>query len=72
MLTLISPAKSQDFSAQNFTSSYSLPQFLQQTKELIPELLELSIADIQKIMAVSEKIAELNYNRYRNNRTYCF
>ena len=66
MITLISPAKSQDFSPQSFTKKHSSAHFISDSEKLIPSLLQLSTKEIEQLMNVSEKISELNYNRYRS------
>lgn len=66
MLIVISPAKTMDFESSPITKVYTLPQMLRQSKVLIDELSSKSSADIQKLMNISPKLAELNMERYHN------
>lgn len=68
MLTILSPSKTQDFSnGHNHTSlTHSEPALLTESKKLVKELKKKSVQDIEKLMDVSEKIAMLNYERYKN------
>lgn len=69
MLTVISPAKTQDFEKPASTKKFSQPDFLKESKNLIKELEKLSKKDIAKLMSVSDKIAELNFDRYKSFKT---
>jgi cytoplasmic iron level regulating protein YaaA (DUF328/UPF0246 family) len=64
MITLLSPAKSLDYSTQPNTTNYTIPRFLKEASILIENLTKLSSVDISKLMDVSEKIADLNLNRF--------
>lgn len=66
MLILLSPSKTLDFHSAKKTESFSLPQLLDYSKELISEMKKLSAKDIAKMMKISEKLAELNHERYQN------
>nr|WKN38740.1 peroxide stress protein YaaA [Tunicatimonas sp. TK19036] len=68
MLTILSPSKTQDFSnGHNHTFlTHSEPALLTESKKLVKELKKKSVQDIEKLMDVSEKIATLNYERYKN------
>ena len=65
MLILLSPAKSLDFSPMD-VPSHSQPRLLEQTESLIGAMRKKSRAKIQELMGVSEKIADLNYHRYKD------
>jgi cytoplasmic iron level regulating protein YaaA (DUF328/UPF0246 family) len=65
MLILLSPAKSLDFSPID-CPGYSQPRLLEKTEELVGVMRKKSRASIQELMGVSEKIADLNYHRYRD------
>jgi cytoplasmic iron level regulating protein YaaA (DUF328/UPF0246 family) len=69
MLAIISPAKTQDFSDQKFTDTYSDPAFLKESEKLIKELKKKSATSISQLMEVSSNIAELNYERYQKFET---
>lgn len=68
MILLISPAKSLDFSATD-VQQHSTPRMLADSDSLIKNLRKKSSADIQKLMKVSENIANLNVERYHNFTT---
>ncbi|MFA8433000.1 MAG: peroxide stress protein YaaA [Marinifilaceae bacterium] len=63
MLIVISPAKSLDFETSVGIQDYTIPDFLPQSEELIKELKKLSIDDISQFMAISPKLAQLNFER---------
>lgn len=65
MLLLISPAKTLDFEATTI-KTHTQPQFLEQSERLIKTLKRYSSKEIQDLMKVSEKIADLNVERYQN------
>ena len=66
MKVIISPAKTQDFEKPTTTKKFTQPTLLKQTKVLMKELEKLSKKDIVKLMSVSDKIAELNYERFHD------
>ncbi len=66
MLTIISPAKTLDFDTPPTTRRKTQPQFLEQSAELVSVARDLSPADIRSLMGVSEKIADLNHQRFMN------
>jgi hypothetical protein len=66
MITLLSPAKSLNFDIEVAELPYTKPIFAKETIELVNHLKQLSVADIKKLMHVSDNIAHLNYDRYQN------
>ena len=66
MILTLSPAKTMDFEAQCLTKKYTKPDFLKDSEELIRDLTKLSKSDLSSLMSISEKLAELNYARYRS------
>ncbi len=66
MLIVISPAKTLDFETQPTTSTYSQPSMLNDSEKLIDVLSTKAPADIEKMMKISSKLAELNVERYHN------
>jgi hypothetical protein len=66
VITVISPAKSMDFTP--IASDVGASGFKQskKTSMVLEKLRSLSVAQIAKLMDVSEKIAELNYQRFQN------
>lgn len=68
MIIVLSPAKTLDFTpfeSKNFTQ----PRLLEKSNELVKVLKKKSAADIQQLMSVSEKIANLNVERYQTFKT---
>lgn len=68
MLLLISPAKSLDFTASPL-EAHSIPRLLADSEVLIKNLRKKSSPDLRKLMKVSENIANLNVERYKNFET---
>jgi len=66
MLIVISPAKTLDFEAAPITTKHSQPAMLKQSEALIDVLTTKSPADIEKLMKISPRLAELNVERYHN------
>src|SRR5690606_21392292 len=65
MITLISPAKTLDLKKDGLPTG-SEPQFQKEIQELVRIMKKKSKAGIQELMGVSENIAALNKERYRN------
>jgi len=64
MLIVISPAKTLDYETPVATDQYSIPEFLDDSAELIDQLKTLEPDQIGKLMSISPKLATLNSNRY--------
>ncbi len=62
MLTIISPAKNLDFETETYNVS-TQPKFIEQSKTLIQTLQRLKSSDLEKLMKISPKIADLNFER---------
>lgn len=69
MITIISPAKTQDFSAQDITKEFTEPAFLKESERLVKELKKKSTKKLTELMTVSDNIAALNHERFRNFKT---
>ncbi|HLT08352.1 MAG TPA: peroxide stress protein YaaA [Cyclobacteriaceae bacterium] len=65
MITVISPAKTLDLSPVQ-TSTVTEPQFKKEIKELAGIMQKKSRADLQALMNISENIADLNKERFKN------
>ncbi|BDS11665.1 peroxide stress protein YaaA [Aureispira anguillae] len=65
MLLLLSPAKTLDFQATS-VQNYTQPQLLAQSQKLIKKMQTFDAPKLQKLMGVSEKIADLNVERFNN------
>lgn len=65
MLLLISPAKTLNTEPSSF-SNYSIPTRLKESEELVKILRKYKKEDLMKLMDISDKIAELNVQRFKN------
>ncbi len=66
MKTLISPSKTLNFDHNNVNDLKTNCRLIDHTNELHKILLNYSMNDLKKLMSVSDKIAELNYNRFKS------
>jgi len=64
MLIVVSPAKTLDYDTPPKTQKFTLPDYLDDSAELIHRMRELSSLDISELMKVSTKIADLNFDRF--------
>lgn len=68
MLLVISPAKTLDYETPVNTSLHTMPDYLDDAALLVKRARRYSAADLQSLMAVSEKIANLNVERFKQWR----
>lgn len=61
---LLSPAKTLDYETPVTTKSFSIPDYLGKSSELVKVLKQKSFLDLMELMQVSQKIAELNVERF--------
>ncbi|NNE93299.1 MAG: peroxide stress protein YaaA [Verrucomicrobiales bacterium] len=66
MLAVISPAKTLDFESQCPAHEPSKPDFLEDSEELISVMRKKSRPQIRELMGISEKLADLNYQRFHD------
>ena len=66
MLMIISPAKTLDFETPVTTENYSIPDYLEKSSELVNIMKKKSLRDLVNMMQVSQKIAELNVERFKS------
>lgn len=66
MLALISPAKTLDYETALPSDEYTQPRLLEHSQELIDVARKLSATELASLMSVSEKIATLNVERFRD------
>jgi cytoplasmic iron level regulating protein YaaA (DUF328/UPF0246 family) len=69
MLTLISPAKTLDYDTPLQTEAFSQPAQLTQSRTLIRRLRGLGSDDLARLMSISDNLAELNRQRFRQWKT---
>lgn len=63
MKILISPAKSLDYETTLPIDKYTLPKFIKEAEALNNRLKEISTKEISKLMKISDKLSQLNYDR---------
>jgi cytoplasmic iron level regulating protein YaaA (DUF328/UPF0246 family) len=68
MIVLLSPAKTLDFTTANY-EFHTKPRMLKDSSILINELKTKSSKDLQDLMKVSVKIADLNVERFHSFKT---
>ncbi len=68
MIIVISPAKSLDFETPAGHLPATRPDFIPQSKQLIEQLQKLSAQQIGGLMSISDKLAQLNHQRYQQWR----
>lgn len=68
MILVISPAKTLDYDSELPVKSHSMPSFLEDSSLLIKELKKKTVDDIKGLMKLSDKLAELNVERYKKWR----
>lgn len=66
MLILLSPAKSLNYEQAVLHRNFTLPHFAKETKKLAQEMKKFSVADLEKLMGISKKLAQLNRERFEN------
>ncbi|WP_458024609.1 peroxide stress protein YaaA [Providencia stuartii] len=64
MLITISPAKTLDYESPLATHSFTQPELLNESQQLIEVCRKLSPADISSLMKISDKLAGLNAARF--------
>ncbi len=65
MLVVVSPAKALNFEEPDPELAWSRPQLMAQTRELMKTTRTLSAGDLAGLMGLSEKLADLNRDRFR-------
>lgn len=63
MIIILSPSKSMDMNPEP-SATFSQPDFLQKSEQLASTLRNVSTADLMAFMGISEKLAELNRQRF--------
>ena len=65
MILVISPSKTLDFKGQQYPN-HTLPEMLKKSRQLIEGLKKLTPAQVGELMGISEKLAQLNWQRYQD------
>jgi len=66
MIIVISPAKSLDLESKFDVSDHSTPEFSDEITNIRENMAKLSAADLGKLMKISPKLSDLNFERYQN------
>lgn len=69
MLMVISPAKTLDYESPLVTEQYSQPDFLDDACELVDQLKTLEPHQISNLMSISDKLGQLNAERFQQWKT---
>lgn len=69
MLALVSPAKKLDFESDWMGDKHSQPALIDDAKILADVAKDMSKAELQSLMKISDKLADLNYTRFQNFTT---
>ena len=69
MIVVVSPAKKLDFESDEVKPNWSVPDYLDQSETLINATRKMSRKKIADIMNISDTLADLNYERYRDFST---
>nr|BBJ04518.1 UPF0246 protein [Marinobacter nauticus] len=69
MLMIISPAKTLDYDSPLATETYTQPDFLDDACELIDQLKALEPHQVSNLMSISDKLGQLNAERFRTWHT---
>jgi len=65
MTIVLSPAKTLDFGTHCLTDKHSVPDHLEDSEALIARLVQLRKPQLKSLMGISDKLVELNAQRYR-------
>ena len=69
MKAVVSPAKSLNYEDKLPTTRATQPQFLEEAETLSKKLERKTKAEISELMSISDKLADLNYQRYKEFTT---
>src|SRR5690554_1598250 len=68
MKVVISPAKSLDYTTDLPLTTFTKPVFLKQSKEINTVLKDLTPNELKDLMSISDKLAELNWQRNQERK----
>ena len=66
MLILLSPSKTQDFTSAPLIYDFKNSEFLAETENLAKIMRKFSAKNLGKLMKISPKLSELNFQRFQN------
>ncbi|MFT6155014.1 MAG: cytoplasmic iron level regulating protein YaaA (DUF328/UPF0246 family) [Crocinitomicaceae bacterium] len=64
MLMVVSPAKTLDYETELPIHEFTQPEMLEESQQLIDQLKKLTPTDVASLMKLSDKLADLNVNRF--------
>ena len=68
MLMVISPAKTLDYSGRNYPH-YTVPAVLDRSEQLVGQLSSYAPVELSALMKISDKLANLNHQRFQDFET---
>ncbi len=71
MLMVISPAKTLDYESKPVTRRSTKPELLDYSERLIECLREYPVAELSRLMKLSDKLSQLNFERYKKWERVC-
>ena len=66
MLILSAPAKTLDFISPFQSPFYTQPLFLKESSQIVDVLKKKSRTELEQLMSISQELAQLNKDRYRD------
>ena len=66
MILLLSPAKIQNFTSQQYVNDYTLPAFLDSAEILVHKIKQLSRTELAELLDINSNLAQLNADRHFN------
>ncbi|MBL50943.1 MAG: peroxide stress protein YaaA [Candidatus Marinimicrobia bacterium] len=66
MITVLSPAKKLSSECSAYGTIHSHPQFLDASQNLVNRIKEFDPPKLQSLMGISEKLSEINWERYQS------
>ena len=69
MLMVVSPAKNLDFESSAPTATFTQPELMQKTLDLVEQCKTLAPSDLSSLMKISDKLAILNAERFNSFTT---
>ncbi len=66
MFILLSPAKSLDYDCPILQKNFTIPVFAEETQKLVKSLKDFTVVDLENLMGISTKLAQLNFERFQN------
>ncbi len=66
MIAILSPAKTLDFETTNSFKEFTVPSFIEDSKELVSQLKKIQVNKLSTLMGLSHSLSELNVKRYQN------